>query len=98
MSDNSLHERAYKGAQMQAFFDNPLFAEAMEQVHGNLFREWCGTPQGSDGIERREELYRIHVAANVLDDVFRAYIADGEKAVDEMTALTRVRQKEFEDE
>ena len=92
-NDPDYGARASKGASMASFFENPMFQEAMEQVHGSLFKAWCDTPSGEAGREAREEMHRIYVAATTLDHVFKAYIEDGETAVAEIRRLTERRNR-----
>ena len=92
-NEPELGQRANKGAQMASFFENPMFQEAMEQVHGNLFKAWCETTPGLDGAQDREEMHRIYIAAKTLDLVFRAYVKDGDSALATIKAMTVARTK-----
>lgn len=76
---------------MAAFFENPMFREAMEQVHDAISEVWRGTPSGEQGRETREELHRLYIAAVTLDKAFKESIQDGEDAVKTIRRLTERR-------
>lgn len=89
--EGKLRAQADRGADAARVYGSPVVKEFFDKIKERLRQEWERSPPGASA--EREHQWRLHQAVTLLEDCFKATIANGGAAHKELTKLVKPKEK-----